>query len=124
MRPLRSLPVQTISESEANMSSVYRAAHTPGPWAVSGGTDKRTAGYVRRVEPPIGELAVARVMQGRAWSEQMANANLIAAAPELLAALQFYVSICGNTCAVVDRQSAFEMHAQATAAIAKAMGAP
>ena len=48
---------------------------------------------------------------------------LIAAAPELLEALKFYVSICGNTCHQVSRETAREMYDKASAAIAKAEGA-
>ena len=38
----------------------------------------------------------------------------------LRAALEFYVLICGNTCAVVDRKSAGYAYDMARAAIAKA----
>lgn len=101
------------------MSPVYRAAHTPGPWRVDTTMGKNI--YILNQ----GGYSLAQVQYLGAYSvkTKKANARLIAAAPELLAALQFYVGICGNTCAVVDRQSAFEMHAQATAAIAKATGA-
>lgn len=44
------------------------------------------------------------------------------AAPDLLAALQLYVAVCGNTAACVSRESAAELYDIATAALAKATG--
>lgn len=69
--------------------------HTPGPWQVVASTDRRSRGYIRRVGSVPGEMAVARVMQGRCFGEQDANARIIAAAPDMLAALEL---ICTNYC--------------------------
>jgi hypothetical protein len=46
--------------------------------------------------------------------------QLQAAAPDLLEALQFYVSICGNTCHSVTRETALQMYEKAQSAITKA----
>lgn len=60
-------------------------AHTPGPWMPDLAPDARSRGYVRTEN----RLAVARATStGRGYSETLANAQLIAAAPELLAALR------------------------------------
>jgi len=54
--------------------------------------------------------------------EGIDNAYLIAAAPELLEALEFYTAICGNTCYSVTRETAKEMYDLARNAINKASG--
>lgn len=55
-----------------------------------------------------------------AIKEIKAPARLFAAAPDLLGALQFYVTICGNTCHSVTRETAAEMYDRAMAALKKA----
>lgn len=69
------------------------SAHTPGPWFHVGGLDKRMAPFIRVVGDPVGVAAVAQVCGRGPYSEQAANARLIAAAPELLAALQEVVML-------------------------------
>jgi hypothetical protein len=71
-----------------------KTQHTPGPWAIQGGfiTAHDGAGY---------EKAIAKIKTGRDWplvqpakqdeAEAAANARLIAAAPDLLAALEHAV---------------------------------
>ena len=59
--------------------------HTPGPWVVDSGNG--TACYIRPADHEPGVMAVAQVCK-RGWSEKQANARLIAAAPEMLAALK------------------------------------
>jgi hypothetical protein len=83
--------------------------HTPEPWAYSyESTDQEWA-----VVTGFGGLVVANVNDVNDGDRQQANARLIAAAPELLAALQAVLS-------VADRQTVeFDM---ARAAIAKATG--
>jgi hypothetical protein len=69
------------------------SAHTPGPWAVDITTnDNREAETVRG---PDGVRIAAtykvhehRIDKTAAWYESRANSKLIAAAPDLLAALQ------------------------------------
>ena len=71
-----------------------QATHTPGPWTISIDRDKydssRDVIRVRAEEDrnhPQGPLTVARVNQYLA-DESVANARLIAAAPDLLEALK------------------------------------
>jgi len=102
------------------------SAHTPGPWIA-----KRHAGYVEtdwRIKPahPIKGSTVGfaphAVVKGDARivseAEKAANASLIAAAPELLEALQRIASFT----AYQDCDNCLEMNAVARAAIAKATG--
>jgi len=91
------------------------AKHTPGPWAV------RTIDQsLATVETQDGEynICTAAQLRGDDWqtehAERKANARLIAAAPELLEALQFVMTASGEQLG-----TAFE---QAQAAIAKATG--
>jgi hypothetical protein len=86
--------------------------HTPGPWAVEQGGDGPGGYWIEAVNE-------AKTICGRgAWSnrpaESLANAHLIAAAPELLEALS----------AVVNRSPGDwkRWHERASAAIAKAEG--
>lgn len=59
--------------------------HTPGPWTVDESRDCRSKGYIRAEN----RVAVARATSaGRGHSELLANARLIAAAPELLLMLK------------------------------------
>ncbi|MBI1682346.1 hypothetical protein [Caulobacter hibisci] len=63
--------------------------HTPGPWSVS-------AGDLIRVKPKASNEVVAGVHRigkhsGRPEAEALANARLIAAAPELLAAAREFM---------------------------------
>ena len=73
------------------------ATHTPGPWRVNlEETDMRRWGFVRAGEPMDGAVegvAVARVTMERKWTINQANARLIAAAPDLLKALQTILTI-------------------------------
>ena len=63
--------------------------HTPGPWYYVGGSDKRAAPYIRKEGDMVpGTMAIASVTGRGGVSESAANARLIAAAPELLAALK------------------------------------
>ena len=99
--------------------------HTLGPWRDSGEYDSH-AGYwdttIVGDGEDVDESFVAIVRSGNGREQVRANARLIAAAPELLQSLLFYVTIYGNTGAMVDRQSANEAYNLAQAAIAKATG--
>ena len=82
------------------------AEHTPGPWAPYHLSD--------------GSWAVARrddVLPPLAWTVNEADARLIAAAPDLLAALEEIVNLEG-----FPDQFAYRAEAIALAAIAKAKG--
>jgi len=93
--------------------------HTKGPWAISKNLSwsendrgwtvfKRGEGHIATVSPRIADDS------GNASEEGLANARLIAAAPELLEALQFVMVAHGE-----QLDLAFQ---QAQAAIAKATG--
>lgn len=91
------------------------AKHTPGPWLVDGNV-------IRGDAQINGSVSVACVLDvaypyGRwAGESAKANAKLISAAPDLLAALQ---SVLANS---LDSQGLADAHKQARAAIAKATG--
>lgn len=92
---------------------------TPGPWIVI----SSDAGLW--IEPPNrGEAVICDLVPRQTLysAEDDANARLIAAAPDLLEALDFYVHICGNTAHSIDRASAQVMYDKGYAAIKKAAG--
>lgn len=61
------------------------AQHTPGPWAVGAGSGAYLAITARHWDAPL----VSKVIAGdRSTNECEANAQLIAAAPDMLAALK------------------------------------
>ena len=60
-----------------------KAQHTPGPWQMVGNED----GYLELIAPGPRRLGVFS-KRGFSYRERKANARLIAAAPELLAALR------------------------------------
>jgi len=62
------------------------SAHTPGPWHYREGS---------RIVVDGGGWWIAEVQAGRADNSSEANARLIAAAPDLLAALENYVRVYG-----------------------------
>lgn len=70
------------------------SSHTPGPWHLSDSADMRGRGYIRPSSPEAmredgSRPAVARVSTtGIGYSTFVANAQLIAAAPDLLDACQ------------------------------------
>lgn len=105
-----------------------KAAHTPGPWKLCGPNDGRNSAVVAGVEggdPPYILCDVYKDVEEIARNAK-ANARLISAAPDLLAALKFflerYVAFvasgdCGNWDVKFDPEVV-----KATAAIAKAEG--
>ena len=93
--------------------------HTPGPWSVDGEV-------IRGDEQSNGSVSVACILDGaypygrRAGKSARANARLIAAAPELLEALNNLLSACDLP---GDRDREIEQAIpHARAAIAKAKG--
>lgn len=94
------------------MSTTY----TPGPWYHVGGTDQRKAPFIRKVGDSVpGTMAIAQVHNRGSYSEYLANARLISAAPDLLEALQYVLDthvFAGN--------DGEEANNRARAAIAKA----
>ena len=67
--------------------------HTPGPWKVNS-----QYGEIGSVTNSSGTVAVAQAQQvePRSHEGRIANAHLIAAAPELLEALEIAEVICGS----------------------------
>lgn len=89
--------------------------HTPGPWAVD---ESRHDGCINRIKPfrHIGMASGYKVKPGDP-EENEANARLMAAAPDLLEALEAFIAH-GEQAFGHD----FEVMIQARAAIAKARG--
>jgi hypothetical protein len=110
------------SESASTVSAVTEQSrcHTPGPWNIQ--LPRKIGGYtaagdlvkIRSPEEP--DWAVALVSPGSPDAE--GNARLIAAAPDMLAALRALVLIDGHTTNIEIRNR----HNAALAAIAKAEG--
>jgi hypothetical protein len=89
--------------------------HTPGPWEVG----QYGNSFIVTAKANSYDVAVVRNIGNE---DNEANARLIAAAPELLAALQRYMEVCP---ADEDTTAAFQEAANnARAAIAKATGSP
>lgn len=88
------------------------AQHTPGPWELAGRATIRT----RALVPNIGRKFIAHVH----WRNGRANADLIAAAPEMLDALRQCVIALAHASANDPTHDA--AYKAADAAIAKAMG--
>ena len=117
-----------------------KAKHTPGPWEISGGTNKKGELYIWRKARPgiIDGGAIAAVLHHYAPAELAANAALIAAAPDmaarikkleevnadLRAALERYVDDFARfeSPAQLEKKPGREIYQQALAAIAKAKG--
>ncbi len=99
--------------------------HTPGPWTVSAGPDANRTGHYRNVYGADGKMLVAMLgLSARVGqTQQNANARLIAAAPELLAALQYWLrAIDSMTTEEFSRGADKPCRDRAAAAIAKALG--
>lgn len=104
--------------------------YTPGPWFVGGfiqdeeDPDSHPEWIVQR-ETPKGELNISAVIYMPRDEEHKANALLIAAAPELLEALQLldeaYCNV-GQSMSRCDRANGRKALIAARAAIAKALG--
>lgn len=65
--------------------------HTPGPWATEG-----NGRYYASVRAPSRMVADMRIIGGAVDAENTANARLIAAAPDLLEALETMVDLQGK----------------------------
>lgn len=104
-----------------------QAKHTPGPWTMQ--TVRTSVGVCFKVGPfpwKRGQLNHACIYadypSSSEHAECLANASLIAAAPDLLAALIEYMRVCP---ADEDMTPAFQAATNAArAAIAKAHGEP
>ena len=93
------------------------STHTPGPWFTT--DNKRAPLFISEAH---GEDIATVHDRGTAGTD-VANARLIAAAPDLLAALRDLLAYCDNTVPYFRTNSAeAAIAAQADAAIAKAEG--
>lgn len=99
-------------------------AHTPGPWyAYKSGHMKRWD-ITTEPDPNQGAFYVAQVPSWNERSDPAANARLIAAAPDMLAALELYVALDNDhrSGCTIEPDDWAECHQAAAAAIAKAKG--
>lgn len=112
------------------------SGHTPGPWVIIPGGDEWSSGRIATIEPrpetmvDVNYWIVAEVNYRR--DEHTANANLIAAAPDLLEALENLIDaysrpddrICcsGAGCGCMGATLHQQAEHYAKAAIARAKG--
>ena len=103
-----------LAASKASQAKAKRenATHTPGPWVVHPTAHHPAVRSVGTSDTGPRRICTVGSMNGNPVDKK--NARLIAAAPELLAALQFVMTASGE-----QLSTAFE---QAQAAIAKATG--
>jgi len=100
--------------------SATEQKHTPGPWVVDGDV-------IRGDQQRNGSISVASMLDvsypygRRAGESKHANARLIAAAPELLDALEACAAVCAGE--VMHKNGLVNALEKARAAIAKATGA-
>lgn len=91
--------------------------HTEGTWYID--TTGKRADYIRASGDQVpGTCAIAQLCARGGWSEQQANARLIAAAPDLLKALQALVDLSDSEGLICGPR----VINNARAAIAKAAG--
>lgn len=102
-----------------------QTSHTLGPWSIHSNE------YAQWISNSLGKAQIAKVFQpaGMKPEESQANAHLISAAPELLAALedclaQFTSILNEERFSVEYHKSVAESHKLAISAISKAKGQP
>jgi len=82
----------TDAQITARETIMTKSTHTPGPWVIIKRNHKSILGNAFRVEREAGSptIAIVRFSDNPAMNEEigLANAHLIAAAPDLLEALQ------------------------------------
>lgn len=96
--------------------------HTPGPWELRGRTVK---GPHPRYEGELRTVASAQWSKGTWKDEAEANARLIAAAPDMLQALQEMIANCDRwleTGIPADAEESKRLYNQMAAALKKAEG--
>ncbi len=93
---------------------------TPGPWKVSHQINGKR--HVVRNDRQPGEFPLCLLPEGRIESERMANAKLIAAAPELYQALELLLVECDAHLDYVDDENMLVRVNEARAALSKARG--
>jgi hypothetical protein len=105
----RRLPVSTAPKSN-------RTTHTPGPWEVAKKRYLESAGVICVEHPNHDALDVITAGWSESEEEHQANARLVAAAPDLYAALKAFKQ------AVADGEGLAPCYDMANAAIRKAEG--
>jgi hypothetical protein len=75
-----------------NSEVTEKIAHTPGPWYCNKTGEMKYSGFTIREKKTARSICAYASNGKRPLEEQQANANLIAAAPELLEALKAFVS--------------------------------
>ncbi len=108
--------------------------HTPGPWAVDLDRDFTLGGDYCQVEALTPDGMVSRDIcecpldtddhpDGPEWNEDAANARLIAAAPEMFAALEGILADDDSSVSLADQRARWTARMDAgRAALAKASG--
>lgn len=111
------------TEGVATAASNEKAAHTPGPWSLIGTELKRTEhDEPYAVIQTRRGLAIDIIAPGAMADEHMANARVMAAAPDLVAALKAMVALYDNGTRNIVGASVLAKLAAADAAINKAEG--
>jgi predicted metal-dependent phosphoesterase TrpH len=93
--------------------------HTPGPWAFTeGDADRRAMSEIHKAEDKTFQIGYVTTewRNPKQRAEDLANARLIAAAPDLLAVLERYVAADSGD------ETEDQLHRDAVAAITKARG--
>ena len=106
------LKASKASQAKAKRENAMQSSFTPGPWVVHPTTHHPAVRSVGTSDTGPRRICTVGSMNGNPVDKK--NARLIAAAPELLEALQFVMAASGE-----QLSTAFE---QAQAAIAKATG--
>lgn len=98
--------------------------HTPGPWHISGGPISVHKYRHYDIIGGISLVATTAILSGSQHTaeESSANARLIAAAPDLLAALKFCATVLSDCVLFPERDDENQAYSWAIAAIAKAEG--
>lgn len=122
---MRALAADRAAAAEHEVSAIrdgIPSAHTPGPWAITSISRETGAIGIGKDRILIAEAhngySFWDVMNGNEPREQLANARLISAAPDLLVALKMLVSNINEFGAVTDG----EFIGCAESAILKATG--
>jgi hypothetical protein len=103
-------------------------SHTPGPWfrnqLRSHGADPSKNGCDISAEDGSNIAIVLHILRERTAAQSVANADLVAAAPELLAALEALIEGAEfSACQDANNPGLWDLCIKARAAIAKAKGA-
>ena len=93
--------------------------HSITPWKL---VRAHSTEYIREINDAQGELIAQVCAFDDEVIETVANARLIAAAPDLLEALQYFIDALADDCEIDMCRITNEMETRARAAIAKATG--